>query len=592
MSLPRSVFLHVVFRLGQACRRGRGVFPVPAAAHPLRVIGPVLFATLTLAGCDPEIREDANLGISDGQRLTQDQRDLLRAQLDGRVYREDKPFYGSAVDVKRGKVSGKPLPKSVEGARGISLRLSGQSDVRTIAAAITQVSDIPVNIRTRYIVGEGDVIEVPIGTKMRVDHEGALSAFLDRLAARMDVAWAYDGTVITIDRMTRRTWRVPLPIGETKITENSTITGTAVASGEESGGDAGSNSDLKITTTRTLDPWKDLEDRLAPLAPSPANVSLTPEVGRVEVFGPPSVQKAVGAVLEDVAATANIRIGLDVAVYFVDTDKADEFGVGIGANLRGLGSFKGRDVDGTVIIDNAVGGLDITGNIGEAISLVSTGQGGGIVLSRDASYISFEALARDDSVVDYRLASAVAQSGVITPIAITYRENYVESKTVERSTTDTNDDARNPPVNPADPPINPPATTTQAASQRTSYNVKTLQTGLSIAALPRLIDNRQIQLSLTFNYSDGIIEPLVSDLQTPKTNNREIRNQTVLAPGETLVLSGYEQDISRQNDSGVGVFRRIGLGGKTEARRKKVRMIIMVRPTLIPARSPRQGGRS
>ena len=579
MSLPRSVFLHVVFRLGQACRRGRGVFPVPAAAHPLRVIGPVLFATLTLAGCDPEIREDANLGISDGQRLTQDQRDLLRAQLDGRVYREDKPFYGSAVEVKRGKVSGKPLPKSVEGARGISLRLSGQSDVKTIAAAITQVSDIPVNIRTRYIVGGGDVIEVPIGTKMRVDYEGALSAFLDRLAARMDVAWAYDGTVITIDRMTRRTWRVPLPIGETKITENSTITGTAVARGEESGGDAGSNSNLEITNTRTLDQWQDLEDRLAPLAPSPASITLSPTTGRVEVFGPPSVQKAVGAVLEDVVATANTRIGLDIAVYFVDTDRADEFGVGIDLQSPREGRFGARKTAGA--IEKYVASLYGT-------------TGGFLILEKGDDNIDFTALARDNAVVDYRLASAVAQSGVITPIAITDRENYVESKTVELAAAETvTPPAVPPPVNPpaVPPPASPPATN-QAASQRTSYNVETLQTGLSIAALPRLIDDRQIQLSLTFNYSDGVVANLVSDIQTPKTNNREIRNQTVLAPGETLVLSGYEQDIAERRDGGFGVFRRIGLGGESKAQRKKVRMIIMVRPTLIPARSPRQGGRS
>ena len=53
----------------------------------------------------------------------------------------------------------------------------------------------------------------------------------------------------------------------------------------------------------------------------------------MEVFGPPSVQKAVGALLKDVAATANTRIGLDVAVYFVDSDRADEFGVS--ANITG-----------------------------------------------------------------------------------------------------------------------------------------------------------------------------------------------------------------------------------------------------------------
>ena len=482
-------------------------------------------AALALPGCDAGIRFDAGDGIENGRRLTAAERVRLRAVQRGDILREDRPFYGSAVEAARGSVNGTPLPRRLEGARGIALSLAGQADVRAIAASVTAASDIPVNIRTRYVLEDG-VVDVPIGTTMTVHgYEGPLSAFLDRLAARMDVAWSYDGTVIIIDRMTRRTWRVPLPVGTTQIED----------SAESVGGPS-------IATTRSLDPWADLERRLAPLAPLPARVTLAPESGRVEVFGPPSVQKAAGEVLQDIVATANTRIGLDVAVYFVDSDRADEFGVGVNATAT-------------------------AGEFSAGLVAAATGDAaGGLVISRGASGVSFQSLARDSAVVDYRLASSVAQSGVVTPIALTEERSYIRSVTTERG------DDNNPPT--------------------VEYEIAELQTGLSITALARLVEGRRIQLALTFSQRafrgfDADVLARTGTIQLPAVDNRAIRNETVLAAGETLVLSGYEQDVAVRTDSGVGIMRRLGLGGSTEATRRKVRMIVLVRPTLIPS-----GGRA
>ena len=372
----------------------------------------------------------------------------------------------------------------------------------------------------------------------------------------MDVAWSYDGAVVTLDRMTRRTWRVALPLGSTEISD----------SVETAGGPS-------VTTARTLDHWAELKDRLAPLAPPPALVTLSPQSGRVEVFGPPSVQKAAAAVLEDVAATANTRIGLEVAVYFVDTDRADEFGIGLETAFNRIGST----VDGSVLLGEGVDVLEVDGakavagdSVAQTLTLALSGSlGGGIVLSRGSSFVSFEALARDRAVVDYRLASSVAQSGVVTPIALTEERSYIRNVTSERG------DEENPPT--------------------VEYEIGELETGLAIAALARLVEGRRIQLALTFSQRalrgfDPEVLARTGTVQAPTVENREIRNETVLSPGETLVLSGYEQDVSVRSDGGAGFLRRLGLGGTSEASRHKVRMIVLVRPTLIPAR--RAGGRA
>ena len=493
-----------------------------------RLVLPLLLgAALALPGCDAGIRSVAESGLENGRQLTAAERARMRAVQRGEILYENRPFYGTAVAVERGSVNGTPLPRDLEGARGLSLRLAGQADVETVAGAITAATEIPVNIRTRYVQPDGSVVSVPIGTRMAVrEYEGPLSKFLDRVAARMDVGWSYDGTVIVIDRMVRRTWRVALPLGSTEITETASL----------------ADSTVSVDTVRRLDPWQEVEDRLAVLAPSPASVTVSRQSGRIEVFGPPSVLKAAGAAIEDVAAMANMRIGLEIGVYFVDSDKADEFGVGVAGFVDGVATTLGVAAAGAAE--------------------------GSFILSRPGDgTVSFEALARDRAVVDFRLASTTMQSGVVTPIKVTNQRKYLESVTREQ------DDDGTVTIN---------------------LEVKDLETGLSIAALPRIVEGRQIQLSLTISQRSLVRFDEKSyegaELDLPEVDNREIRNSTVLAPGETLVLSGYEQDVAVRADSGVGMLRRFGIGGGTEASRRKVRMVIMVRPTLIPGR--RQGGRS
>ena len=472
-----------------------------------------------LPGCDAAIRADVNTGLEEGQRLTAAQRSRLAAAQRGEVIVEEAAYFGTQVEVKRGSRQGRALPRRLEGARGLRLSLAGQADVEIIAAAITTATGIPVNIRTRYNLS-GGVIDVPIGTRMAARHEGPLSAFLDRLAARMDVAWSYDGTVITINRMVWRSWRIPLPTAITTVTD-----GTSIEGG------------IDISTTRSSDPWAELAARLAPLTPPPAQVILSPEAGRVSVFGPPSVQVRAAKVLDDVQATASQRIAMEVAVYFVRSDKADEFSLA----LAKLGDGLAGEPVGT-----EAGGTD---------------GGGTLTLSRGSYTMSFAALARSASVVDYRLGATTTQSGVIAPIIVRNKLNYLRS--VELEITD--------------------------KGTKTTLEVEDLETGISITAQPRLIAPNQVQLALTIIQRELVelneFQAPGVKIQQPVVSERAIRTDTVLAPGETLVVTGYEQDRAERGSRGMGILRAVGLGGSNRAARHRVRMYVLIRPSILSSRA-------
>ena len=479
-----------------------------------------LIGLVVLAGCGGKtIQQDVTDGLAAGKARAAQQQARLDAARRGHVIEEALPYFGRQVEVRPGSRQGKPLPKKFEGAKGIALAIEGKADVRAIADAITAATKIPVSVRTRYIRPDGSVIAVPIGTRMTVDYEGPLSAFLDKLSARMDVAWTHDGRAIAIDRMTTTEWKVPLPRATTTVSD--TIDGEGI----------------NIATQRQLDPWAELEARLAPLAPAPARVTFSKEAGRVQVFGPPSVQRAVAKVLDDVVATASKRIALEVAVFFVDSDRAEEFGARL--NSRGtLGTVAGQAVN----VAASYGGA--------ALDLATAG--GAVTLSRGAASIRLEALARDAAVVDYRIGSTTVQSGVIAPISLTRTQSY------NRRT----------------------ATSTQDGVTTGGQETQEFETGIVIAALPRLVDRNQLHLGLAITQRDLV---RIDETGFPVIDERAIRSEAVLATGETLVVSGYEQQRSERQESGVGIFRKIGLGGRNAAENRRVRMYVLIRPAILAA---------
>ena len=501
----------------------------------IRALDPALLAALFLTACG--VTEQAGRDIAEGRTLSAEQLAAQKAAQRGEVLKIDRPYYGSAVEVKRGAQRGDPLPRRLEGAKGLDLSLKGQSDVNTIAAALTGATGIQVNVRTRYILPSGDVVEVPIGTRMAASYTGSLSAFLDRLSSRMDVAWEHDDGVVIIDRMVTRTYRVPLPTSTSEFTSE-----LGGATGTQEG-----STTIALTTTQKSDHWGELEARLKPLTPPPARLTVLRASGRVSVFGPPSVQRGVERVIKDVEKIYGQRVGLEIGVYFVDSDQAENFGL-------------------------AASGFRIGQNIarsGSTIVIGGDGEGGQVSLSGpNGSSINLEALARDRSVVDFRLASTIAQSGIVSPISMTRSETYIARRSFEQDID----------------------TEGEAASSTTRIEIEPGQVeyGISIHALPRIVDDSRIQLFLTVLQSDligGNVKQIGTGENTigaPELDQRTIQNQSILSPGETLVLSGYEQNLSSAARSGVGPFKALGIGGKTTAQTRKIRMVVLVRPSIIP----------
>ena len=451
-------------------------------------------------------------------------RGTLNTQQTGGVVEVDQPYYGGrsptqaqtdAMNLDRGQ----PLPEELEEDLGVDISASaaGIAGIQEILAAATELD---VVVRTTYPVA-GGVIDVPVSGTASIDYRGPLSRLLDRLAARFDLSWSFDGSAIRFDRMVSVIHDVPLPP-------------TAGSIGTEVGGIKTGTSGITTSKTVEIDPWAELEAAMAQVIAAPASVNLARNTGKVTVFGPPSVQRTAARVIDRFAEVYAQRIGLEIATYFVDSSDKDDFA--LGTFLKG------------VFGDEKI-------NLGQGLLKAGTAGNVAIVGGQwDGSAINFKALASKSNVVDYRHSTTISQNGVVAPVSLLTTQNYVRE-----SSSETADDG----------------------SVKLSLKVDTIDTGLSIFALPRIVDGDRIQLSL------WILEASLNSLQSfgtiqlPKTDHRAIDYTVLLAPGETLVIGGYEQETVRQNQEGTGIAEFFGLGGSARAEVITTSMVVLVRPSII-----------
>lgn len=565
---------------------------LPEPDRGFRVVFDYRFLTIFLAGAllygcvpvtdDPQIDSRAEVVANHARDLEQSMRTGVRIV--------DRPWYGSPVP-SPDRHSRIPFPPLLSKPDALELRSLEPASLDDVAVALNGATDIPVMVRTDYrAVGEGSnqAVKVLVADRYPMDYQGGLSYVLDRIAARYDIFWDFDGTTITLEPMQTKRWSLPIPVGSTEFRQSSDGLG-------------GGTTTVATSTSHTLDPWSSLENLLqAELAP-PASVRVYRDIGQLVVLGRPSDLARIEETIGEQLHIYSNRIGLEVAVYYVDTNELDQFNLQLTALLRRDSGQPSVSTVGTAV--PAAGNVRVFGNQtvpdsqsvatannaltlaraaeenaqrlvsnpalrgddlseAEALAALTTAKANTTVAentlaqartanlqgSAPASFIDFQALANNGAVVDYRQGSSVTLSGVATPIVISRIRNYVASQSRDEE-------------------------------GRITMETDTIDEGVSIHAIPRLVGPRQIQLSLTVLQNslialDNFSTPGAT-VQLPTTDHRAISSDTLLRPGETLILSGYEQErVSTSRSRGFIGFGREGSSGK-------VRMVVLVRPALM-----------
>jgi len=476
------------------------------------------------------------------------------------------------------------LPEMFENDAGIVLYAQSSLTIKEIAERITKATGLPTYVDTRIL---GEATETAVSTSLapaptdpvaaftppvfnsspvdtgsnsdivaptyQPDYSGPLSRFLDIVSHHFDMSWSFENGTIYFNRYLTRTFLVKVPLSTNSF--NVTVTGATGGEG---------NGEQDASATFAGNQWAELEDTLASLIPSGSSYSVSQSTGVLTVTTTKRTMEVVSAHVERINQILSKRVAVEVAAIFINIDDQDDFGLSIDA-----------------LFNDAVSGLDIAQqSLVPALSQIGS-TSIGILGASDSPNSHFNgtelmlrAVASNDRLADYRIGTTIAQSNTVTPITLTREQDIV----------------------------NQVSTVTEGNGIVTATaQTETLNIGFSLQVLPRVVGNDEVHLTLAMASSDltNLENFQVSAQQTIQlatVDARQLKNEVVMSSGETLILSGYEQERVVRGDTGLGSSDFWFLGGAKNGQVQKTRLILMVTPTIVgepqPTRVAERGARN
>ena len=377
--------------------------------------------------------------------------------------------------------------------------------------------------------------------------QGTLKQFLDLVAARSGNSWRFEHGGITLFGLDTRIFQVDVLPGQTTL--GATVSNQAqggAAAGGGGGSEGGSTSSMSSGNTTTMQANIAQFDAISSavqgmLSPRGKAVPV-PSMSQIAVTDVPLVLDRIERYVGDLNSIATKQVVLDVRLYAVDLRSDESYGIDWNIVWGSMGSNFGVDgLSPGTAPPTSSGSL----NIG-VINPASPFNGSSLLLS---------ALSSQGNVSTITTAGVSTLSGKPAPVQLAEEFTYAASVSTNLVP-------------------NVGSTTTITPGTRT--------TGFSMVALPIVTRGDELLLQLQVNLSSlrelKTFSAGGSAVQQPNIDSRQLFQTVKLRSGQTLVLSGFEQERLMSNLTGVGSPKFMGLGGNRAAQRMRTVLVLTVTP--------------
>lgn len=517
----------------------------------LRKISLALLLVVAVTGCNSEKFRN----VID-QRSNEAYRGLQEAENQStkakKVYNplvvSDKVWAGNAaMRLHRGT----PLPEKFETPRGIALVNSQPMKLSEIISLISSQTGVPMRITANTEGSESrdsQSNKTPI-EGMTLAYEGPLSGLLDQVCSYYGVNWKYDGASVNISRYETRVFVLETLPGTQKVKDGMKESSNS-NSGSNSGSGGGSSNDLQQSSEMEVEfkVWEELDKTLTSILGGVGTVVTAPSSGTATVTTTPDIMRTVAKFIAEENKRLSRQVAVNVEIYNVTLAEGSDFQVTLDTVFKKI-----RDL--SLTLDSPAAPNAITG-----AGVITA------VLGNDGiknNYIS-PILTALQSVGD---ATRVAQFPLTTlnnrPVTrrIGHEIAYLQSS---ETTTSTN------------------------VGSTTTMTPGTIHEGFSLQVTPRVLDDGRVMLQYSFSLVDKVsITTLTatgdtsSMVQLPETVARVFVQQSLLKSGSTLVIGGYDDEVTTHDSQGVANPFSYWLGGGYNGAKTRSMMFIAITPQVM-----------
>ena len=393
-----------------------------------------------------------------------------------------------------------------------------------------------------------------------LSYDGSLSGFLDVAAARFGVSWEWSGNAINLFRYTTRTFRLTALPGDSSMSSVVTSTsGGTSGSGSSSSAASGSGANVGGTSTsgvaiNSLSVWTAINDAIKGMLTTRGAVAVNAATGTVMVTDTPQVLDRVAKFIDMQNASLSKQVLVNVRVLAVDMDQADSYGINWSAVYTALGDRYRLSAAGPAFAANTGAGLFGAHILGNPLAASN-----GTSSQWRGSNAFISALSQQGRVSQVTSTSLLTLNNQPAPLQVGRQIAYLASAAT---------------------------TLTSGFGSTTTLTPGLVTTGFSMSVVPHILDKGKLMLQFSINISSLFkLEKVTSgegatasSIQTPQIDTRHFLQRVMLNTGDTLILTGFEQDRLQNDHTGTGDARNVALGGGVNAESKRTTLVILIQP--------------
>ena len=376
-----------------------------------------------------------------------------------------------------------------------------------------------------------------------------LESLLGGLTSHLGLSWRYeqnDGEIVLFHTQTEDFQLSSIPTRTTLSSSVSSGTNTEQGSqGSSSGEEAAGSTDSSQSTEVELnhDFSEDIRATIGSMLSQYGKFNYSPSTGRLSITDTPDVVNQVASYIERENESLTRQLLIDVKVLSVTLDDTDSLGI---------------DWD---LVYNASA---FQGGLQSAVTGLPAAAGSGSIRIIDADSRFFDSQLFISALSEQGRVSTITSPSVTTtnmqpvPVQVARQVSYLARTQV---------------------------TNLEGGQSSEELIPGTITTGFNMTMFPFMTGPSEMLLQYTVDLSElrdlRTVTSGNNTIEIPEVDTRIFSQRVKLRNGETLVLSGFEQESNRSNRSGTGHARNLLGGGEVSSSNMREVIVILITPTFM-----------